>query len=69
MSWWPFRKSVAETESEQAFKRMLAESRVRTDDLAAVAAKLRENRERMHRRAQQLLGDPNGIKTFKSSPG
>lgn len=70
--WWPFKKSAAETEGEATFKKMIAESRTRTDDLEAVAKKLKANQEKIHQRAQQLLGEEDVVaarQALKSSPG
>jgi len=67
---WPFRKqrSAEEADSNNEFKKLIAESRARTDDLEAVAERLKINRENIHKRAQQLLGEGHVRPAFKSSP-
>lgn len=70
--WWPFKKSAAESESEAAFKRLLEESKTRSGDLEAVASRLKANREKIHARAEQLLGEEHVVaarQALKSSPG
>lgn len=74
MSWWPFSKAkkAAEQEASSEFKKLIAESRDRADDLEAVAERLRKNRKEIHDRAEQLLGEENVVvarKALKSSPG
>jgi hypothetical protein len=74
MSWWPFSKAKkAETDEVAAnFKKLIAESKERSDDLEAVAERLRKNRKEIHQRADQLLGEENVVVTrqaLKSTPG
>ncbi len=74
MTWnfWPFnRKPTEEADASAEFKRLIAESKARSDDLEAVAARLRQNQEKIHDRAKSLLGDEHviGRPAFKSSPG
>ena len=71
--WWPFGKSQHEDESasQAEFKKQIAESKARSGDLEAAAERLRVNREKIHKRAQQLLGEKNvaGRPALKSTPG
>lgn len=73
MSWWPFSKGKkAADEASAEFKKMIAESKVRSDDLEAVAERLRKNRKEIHQRADQLLGEENVVvarQALKSTPG
>lgn len=73
MTWdfWPFnRKPKEEDEATAEFKRQIAASKARTDDLEAVAERLRRNQENIHNRAKELIGEENviGRPAFKSSP-
>lgn len=77
MSWftdlWPFSKSrrTEEQDSDSEFKKLIAESRARSDDIEAVAERLRANRESIHQRAKELIGEDNvvGRQALKSTPG
>jgi hypothetical protein len=72
--WWPFSKSkhADESASQTEFEKQIAESKVRSNDLEAAADRLRTNRENVHKRAQQLLGEENVVaarQALKSTPG
>lgn len=74
MSWWPFNKAkkAEEAEASSEFKKMIAESKVRSDDLEAVAQRLRLNRKEIHERAAKLIGEDNVVaarQALKSTPG
>jgi ferritin-like metal-binding protein YciE len=77
MSWynnvWPFSavKRAEEKTSTDEFRKRIAESHERTENLEAVAERLRANREKIHQRAKELIGEDNvvGRQPLKSTPG
>jgi hypothetical protein len=71
MTWWPFNKAkrAEELDSSTEFKKRIAESHARSGDLEQAAERLKVNRENIHKRAQQLLGEENVRHPLKSTPG
>ena len=74
MSWWPFSKAKreAQTASSAEFRKQIEVSKARTDELEDVVARLKQNREKIHQRALDLIGEENVVaarKALKSTPG